>query len=422
VELWHLGPGELGPHEAALFAEFGDVTIVDAFEVRRTHPTRTLGGWELKPFAVVHSGFAEVLLLDADNVPVVDPSFLFDCEPYRATGAVFWPDVGRLAAGNEIWELCGVPYRSEPAWESAQLVVDKRRCRHALALALHMNMHSDTFYRHVHGDKDTWHLAWRMIDQPVAMTRYPPRGTPSGLAQRGFDGELLFQHRTLGKWLLRGENLLHDGFELQDECLAHLRELGARWTGRISEPAVPEGPDAGLTAGLVAGRWWRREYLGHETRELELLEHGRIGEGHNAHELRWEVRDSDLVFEGTDGVTSRLQADASGLWRGRWVREPGFEVELSPVVDEDPGPLGPAVALLFARAGAGELLPARALNALCALGEAADVSAAVARERRSWGGDQAMSELLGELERRLGILDPSLRSAGADAGARDDDA
>ena len=90
---------------------------VDAFEVAKRHHVERLGGWELKPYAVMHSRFREVLLLDADNVPVRDPSFLFDRPEYRDTGALFWPDIVRLSPDNEIWAISGLSYRDTPSVE-----------------------------------------------------------------------------------------------------------------------------------------------------------------------------------------------------------------------------------------------------------------------------------------------------------------
>ena len=95
IELWHLGPEEM-PDEYREVLEPYEVGIVDAREVEQDNPVRILNGWELKPFSIIHSEFKEVLFLDADNVPVRDPSFLFDTEEYRRFGAVFWPDFGRL--------------------------------------------------------------------------------------------------------------------------------------------------------------------------------------------------------------------------------------------------------------------------------------------------------------------------------------
>jgi hypothetical protein len=45
---------------------------------RFPHPS--LGGWQLKPYSIVHCPFREVLFLDADNVPLRDPTFLFECD------------------------------------------------------------------------------------------------------------------------------------------------------------------------------------------------------------------------------------------------------------------------------------------------------------------------------------------------------
>jgi hypothetical protein len=119
IEVWHLGPEEMGPPMRALLEELG-AQPVDAFEVAKRHRVERLGGWELKPYAVMHSRFREVLLLDADNVPVRDPEFLFDRPEFRDTGALFWPDIVRLSQDNEIWAISGLNYRDTPSVESGE--------------------------------------------------------------------------------------------------------------------------------------------------------------------------------------------------------------------------------------------------------------------------------------------------------------
>ena len=86
----------------ALVAGLG-VECVDAHEVRVNSPARILRGWELKSFALLHSRFAEVLLLDADNVPVRNPEYLFETPRFQETAAVLWPDRGRMTVGHVIW-------------------------------------------------------------------------------------------------------------------------------------------------------------------------------------------------------------------------------------------------------------------------------------------------------------------------------
>src|SRR5688500_11724176 len=153
VQLWYLGPDEMSPAMLALLRPLG-VECVDALAVRRRHPVRRLGGWECKPFAIIHSPFREVLWLDADNTPLVDPSFLFSEPEYARTGAIFWPDLYRLARGHAIWEICRVPWRDEPELESGQIVLDKARCWKALQLTMHLNEWSDVYYQYVYGDKE----------------------------------------------------------------------------------------------------------------------------------------------------------------------------------------------------------------------------------------------------------------------------
>src|SRR5208337_2778373 len=117
-----------------------------------------------------------------DNVPAVDPARLFAVAPYRDTGAIFWPDLKPLPPESAIWEICRVPYRDEASFESGQMVLDKARGWKALLLAMHMNERADFYYQHLYGDKDTFHMAWRFLEQPYSMVPYPPRYIIGGQA------------------------------------------------------------------------------------------------------------------------------------------------------------------------------------------------------------------------------------------------
>ena len=239
IQVWHLGPQELDSRMRALLAPL-NVECVDAHEIRIRHPARILNGWELKPYAMLHSPFKEVLLLDADNVPLVNPEFLFDSPEFSKAGAVFWPDYGRLGRERAIWGFCGVEYRDEPEFESGQVLVDKERCWRPLQLALWMNEHSDFFYQHIHGDKDTCHLAWRKTQQPYAMPATPIHALDGIMCQHDFEGRRIFQHRNSHKWSLSGANKRVPGFVGEEECLAHLEGLRQQWDSHI-EPSVQPG-------------------------------------------------------------------------------------------------------------------------------------------------------------------------------------
>lgn len=87
IELWYLGKRELDGPCIDLVKSY-NVRCVNAYEVRSRNPARILNGWELNPYSVLHSSFKEVLFLDADNLPVKDPTYLFDENEYKRTGSI----------------------------------------------------------------------------------------------------------------------------------------------------------------------------------------------------------------------------------------------------------------------------------------------------------------------------------------------
>jgi hypothetical protein len=233
IEIWHLGAPELPPRWQAPLAAVG-ARSVDALAVQTRHPVRRLGGFELKAFSLAYTELSDVLLLDADNVPTRDPTFLFESAEYRKLGAIFWPDygpsrgslaTGPLSESHPIWALTGVPYRGDREFESGQVCIDKTRCHRELMLALWINQYSDFWYRYLWGDKDTFHLAWRKLGREWAM---PARG-PIDLMGRvmgqcDFEGRVLFQHRHGAKWSLH-DNPRIAGFIHEDVCFQIIAEL-----------------------------------------------------------------------------------------------------------------------------------------------------------------------------------------------------
>lgn len=256
VELWHLGPEEMTP-EMRRLADVLGVRCMDAHEVRKEHPARTLHGWELKCYAILHSRFREVLLMDADNVPAVNPRYLFDTPEYKETGAVFWPDIGSLGPEKDIWKITGVPYNPQPDFESGQILVDKKRCWKALQLAMHYNEHSDFYYQYIYGDKDTFRFAFLKTGTPFSM---PSRGIDfidGTLCQHDFEGRRVFQHR-IKKWSFGGKNPRTPGFLHEEACLEYLEELRSRWHTGIP---VVAGPKAQLIPRILHRLWLGPEPL-----------------------------------------------------------------------------------------------------------------------------------------------------------------
>lgn len=61
----------------------------------------TLPSWAAKPMAVLLSSFEEVVAIDADAIPLVDPETLFASAPYVRGAALFWDDLSADVAPSE---------------------------------------------------------------------------------------------------------------------------------------------------------------------------------------------------------------------------------------------------------------------------------------------------------------------------------
>ncbi|CEL63889.1 hypothetical protein RSOLAG1IB_05654 [Rhizoctonia solani AG-1 IB] len=127
------------------------------------------GAWknfQIKAAAIAESSFGEVLYLDSDNIPLSDPSILFDETLYRnGPRAVFWPDFNKDHPRNAIWRVLGVACNYD--WwelESGQILIDKRGNGGlnlaALHVAVHMAHEQSFYYMLSGGDKDTFRYAF----------------------------------------------------------------------------------------------------------------------------------------------------------------------------------------------------------------------------------------------------------------------
>lgn len=342
IEFWHLGPSELDASMRNLLSPYA-VTCIDACEIRKRHPARMLNGWELKSFSIIHSSFREVLLIDADNVAVEDPTFLFDAKEYQQHGAIFWPDFGCLAPNRSIWNLTGVTYRHEPEFETGQIVVDKSRCWEPLLLTMWMNEHSDFWYRHVHGDKETFHMAWRKLGREYAMTPCPIYPLTGGvMCQHDFSARRLFQHRNGPKFSLTEPFVSVPGFIHEERCRQFLLELAKRWTPQSIYGYAHERADGAMRmlAEQLCGVRWLYKRLGYDERPMTFSLSGRIQEGSAEQERQWTLIQSDngimLQVMGSSGTTFCAVADGPNRWIGHWSVHERMPIELTASSETSP--------------------------------------------------------------------------------------
>jgi hypothetical protein len=121
--------------------------------------------YEIKGAAILLSDFDQVLYLDSDNIPVRDPTFLFDTDAFKETNAVFWKDFWKTHPDNPIWSIMDIPCRDEFEQDSGQLLVNKQdqSTYQALFLAVYMQTHRDVYFTFLRGDKDTFRFAWKAL-------------------------------------------------------------------------------------------------------------------------------------------------------------------------------------------------------------------------------------------------------------------
>lgn len=334
IQIWHLGPDELDEQMRLIMTPL-NVEFIDAYKIRQQNPARRLAGWELKSYSILHCSFKQVILLDADNVPVVNPEFLFNTQQFNDFGAIFWPDIGHLKPSASIWRLCGVPYRDEAEWETGQIVIDKEKCWRPLLLTTWYNDNSDFYYQHILGDKETFHMAFRRLSHPVAVSPYSVRILPGVLCQHDFTGRLIFQHRTR-KWKLLEANERVAGFLFEMECLNFLRRFREKWdtqdklVARIDLDArTPKEHDYIQEISSQAYKYIR---VGYDQRVMTFSEKGTIEQGSGGCEKYWDLRDEAgviaLEISDDNTVICRLTEQGNGDWRGRWLHYEKMPVEL----------------------------------------------------------------------------------------------
>ena len=283
----------------------------------------------------------EVLYLDADNVPIVDVTLLFDWAEYELRGAVFWPDYWRLERTRTIWRICNVSYRDEPEFESGQVLVNKKKCWRELQLTMHMNEYSDFYYQHILGDKETFHMAWRKCGTEYAMPNHPIEPLTGTMCQHDFDGKVIFQHRNLAKWTL-DDNIKVDGFQYEEICLEFLNELKQKWNRRFAPAEYIDVAEQQMHDCVAAQGFFMYERVSYDQRILRLAPGGVIDIGSAACEEEWMLQHVagkiQLVVLGSGKATCRLEQDGAGIWRGRWENFERMPIVLSPAA----APLGHA--------------------------------------------------------------------------------
>jgi len=146
-------PGEITSREIVRELSSLNASLI---ELTGRKKLRLWKNFQIKADAIIASSFEEVLYLDSDNIPLKDPTYLFESPLYSDVGqpkAVFWPDLNKDHPSNAIWRLAGN--------NGLNLA--------ALHVAAHMQLEHQFYFRLSEGDKDTFRYAFWALGIPYSV-------------------------------------------------------------------------------------------------------------------------------------------------------------------------------------------------------------------------------------------------------------
>lgn len=356
IEIWHVGASEMPPPMARIFRDLGCV-MVDANFFISPEDASLRDGWHLKLHALSYTRFAEVLLLDADQVPVANPACVFEWDEFKETGALFWPDILDFVPDNPIWQRLGMEPRDITSIETGQLCVDRGRHSRAITVARQMLEHQDLIDCDFYGDKDAILLAWLKLQSSYTLVPHAPFRDQRYLGQRHMDGSLLFQHRTGCKFTLHETPYFPDAFVGTAECQGFLESLRSIWNeSSFQSPARS-----------IAARTAEQTLLSQQSFEFKLgdyaptiivfLEGNQIGLGRQHLVQNWHIEETDtgcliLVLHSRTRRTYEFEPTDGNSWSGKSLTI----VETSAVLSPKDGLLSSPLVGLPPRGLADELL------------------------------------------------------------------
>jgi hypothetical protein len=210
IEVWSF-PGELLTWEQELFGDAG-CTLRTAGQGRWM--PNWWKGWQLKAYALLHSDFRRVVLLDADAFPLTESTIPTLFDSVDSHPCTLFPDIAEskaflTPAASHCFGL--TPFVDAPT-DSGVMVWDRQSAGHILRLVSHINWRADWAYQLIWGDKDTFPVACKKLG--ILYNRLSPtsRGLPGiGIEHVDSRGRPIVLHRTNSKPSLPGERFANSG-------------------------------------------------------------------------------------------------------------------------------------------------------------------------------------------------------------------
>ncbi|KAL2192283.1 glycosyltransferase family 71 protein [Corynascus similis CBS 632.67] len=198
------------------------VSLEDTWGGIRHSLPRRLVRFQWKIISIIASTFQNVLFLDADCLPVLNPDPIFDrgSEPFASTGFITWPDFWVTNTSPRFYKIAGdieappVTPRTSP--EAGMMVYDKARHADTLLLAAYYNYNGPKHYYPLfsqagagEGDRESFLHAAQVLQ---------------ALREKG-----LYQQPTA--WMKPGVGVKKGYYDVKTLPAVHGRSAKGKWTG-----------------------------------------------------------------------------------------------------------------------------------------------------------------------------------------------
>ena len=130
--------------------------------------------YHYKLLALVMTQFQHVILLDRDFYLLQKPEMALNSLIQSGANAAFWHDMVGISAQNPIWDLVGISPIAGYAQDSCFVYINKETAWRGLYLAAYMNQKQNVYYQLVHGDKDTFFIAFESLGINYTWAPYAP--------------------------------------------------------------------------------------------------------------------------------------------------------------------------------------------------------------------------------------------------------
>ncbi len=151
--------------------------------------------WRLKAYALTHTQYRHVLLLDADSCAVSELDSLFKSPAYQSHGVMVWKDIVNMSDGDPSWKWFGLNADDHPLLDSGQLVIDRERHWKCVEFIRWLAIHGAFFDAYLGGSGCFSFALWKTIPN---LTPEPAESTYSKgtLAHSAPSGIPRFEHRS----------------------------------------------------------------------------------------------------------------------------------------------------------------------------------------------------------------------------------